>query len=153
MAIYGDGTIFSGWVIPVEGIDSTEGCPDFIQTGGEIEIEPDRWQLISIPIRYGYWDTGSSQLIHDGVTVARVKNYVMDQIEDIYGGNAEDYIEVVNAYFGDNDFFYNYIPGVTNPLSPHNFELTFVDGARLEVTGFWVKSVHSSSLIIKWGDA
>jgi hypothetical protein len=119
---------------------------------GEIQIESDRWQLITVPVIYGYWDTSNHVLVHDGVTIARVKNYVLDQIEDIMGNPVQSYIKVVNTYIGDNNYFYNYIPGVTNPLSTHNFPLAYLDGDRVEYVAFWIKSIHTSDIIIKWGE-
>ena len=117
---------------------------------GEIEIEAGRWQLISIPVRYGYWNDAVSpgQLVHDGSTIARVENYVVKQLEDKYGSGV---VSSLNTYYGDNNFFYNFIPGTTSPASPHNFELTFMDGTRSEVSGFWIKSEYGSSMILEWG--
>jgi len=118
---------------------------------GEIQIEANTWQLISIPVRYGYWDMSQHKLVHDGVTVARIKNYFFDQIEDKYGDPA-NFIEIANTFFGDEGYYRAYIPGVTNPNSDNNFPLAYVDGARVEYTGFWVKSISSSDIVIEWGE-
>lgn len=120
--------------------------------GGEIEIEPDRWQLITIPVMYGYWDNVNHQLIHDGQTIARIKNYLLDQIADIMGNPVQNYIRIVNTFIGDNNFYYNYIPGVTNPLSVHNFPLVYLDGERVEYVAFWIRSIHNESIVVKWGE-
>jgi hypothetical protein len=68
------------------------------------------------------------------------------------GNPVQSYIKVVNTYIGDNNYFYNYIPGVTNPLSTHNFPLAYLDGDRVEYVAFWIKSIHTSDIIIKWGE-
>lgn len=119
---------------------------------GQIEVEPNRWQLVSIPIKYGYWNSTQHKHIHDNTTIARIQNYIVDQIEDIYGVNCNTMIEVFNTYIGDNNFYYNFIPGITDPLSIHNFELAYQDGSNLEYTGFWIKSIHPNNFIIKWGE-
>lgn len=119
--------------------------------GGYIEIEPG-WQLISIPIQYGYWDNILHKHINDNITEANIKNYVLDQIEDILGLSGNTVISVANTYVGDNQFFYNYIPGVTNPNSTHNFKLCYVDGSAKEYSAFWIKSIHTTSFTIKWGE-
>ena len=43
---------------------------------GSIEIEPG-WQLLAIPIQYGYWDNVFHIHVHDDITVAKFKNYVL----------------------------------------------------------------------------
>jgi hypothetical protein len=119
---------------------------------GCIEVEPNRWQMVCIPIQYGYWNKIVHKLIHDGITTAKIKNYVIDQIEDVYGVNADTMIEVCNAYIGDNNFFYNYVVGVTPELSIHNFELGYQDSSCIEWTAFWIKSIHPTSFNIIWGE-
>lgn len=119
---------------------------------GIIEVEPNRWQLVSIPIKYGYWDSNLHKHIHDDVTIARIKNYVVDQIEDVYGVDANTMVEVFNTYFGDVNKYYNFIPNVTDPLSIHNFELGYQDTNDTEYTGFWIKSVYDSVFLITWGE-
>ena len=121
-------------------------------TKGCIEVEPNRWQMICIPIQFGYWDKTLHKHIHDNMTVARIKNYIIDQIEDVYSVNADTMIEVMNCYIGDNNFFYNYIVGVTPELSIHNFELGYQDNNCVEWTAFWLKSIHSTNFSIVWGE-
>jgi len=143
-------------------VKSEKNCPYLynkvgIQKGscvghGRIEIEPNRWQLISIPIQYGYWDDTQHKLVHDGVTLAKIYNYVVKQIEDVYGVSCETMVEVFNTYIGDKNKYYNFIPGVTDPLSVHNFELAYQDGSNLEFTGFWIKSIHNANFYIDWGE-
>ena len=117
---------------------------------GTIELEYG-WQMVSIPIEYGYWDTTTSGHIHDGSTPAKFKNYVLDQITDLYGSGV---VEVANTYFGDNQFFYSYVVGSTPENSPHNFELVYDDGGNKEITGWWIKVIgNSAPYIISWGEA
>jgi len=121
------------------------------QLGGTIEIEPDRWQMVSIPVRFGYWNAASGKHIHDAVTIAKIKNYIIDQIEDVYGVPASDMIEIVNTYIGDNHKMWNYVCGITIDSSEHNFELAYMDGTEAEYCGLWVKSIHSTPFNISWG--
>jgi len=115
---------------------------------GTIELEPG-WQLISIPVRQGYWSVAEHKHIHDGITTAKIKNYVIDQIIDLYGANK---VEVCNTYIGDVQAFYSYIVGVTPESSPHNFQLVTVDGDNEEISGFWIKSLNTISMEIVWGE-
>ena len=126
-----------------------EPCPEVIGTGsGSIELESG-WQLAAIPVKYGYWSNTLHKHIHDDITLATIKNYVIDQIEDLYGA---DKIEVSNTYLGDNQFFYSYVPGVTPDTSPHNFQLVYSDGSNEEISGFWIKTASSVSMYITWGE-
>lgn len=120
-------------------------CSNF----GSIQLEPG-WQLISVPVGYGYWDSSSHQHVHDDVTVAKFKNYVLDQIEDLYGTGL---VEVANTYLGDNQFFWSYVVGSTPDGSPHNFQLIYDDGPYREISGFWIKMTTTSGIIINWGEA
>jgi len=126
-------------------LDETSGI-----SNGIIELEVG-WQLISIPIQYGYWDSSIHSHIHDNSTIAKIKNYIVDQIEDIQGVAANTLIEIFNAYPGDLNAFLSFIPGVTNPLSSNNFPLTYEDGAFREILGFWVKNISASAFTISWG--
>lgn len=116
---------------------------------GTIELEYG-WQLVAIPITYGYWDTSTHKHVHDGVTIAKFKNYVLDQITDLYGA---DIIEVANTYPGDLQAFLSYVVGSTPESSPHNWRLVFDDSINKEISGFWIKSLSSSPIIISWGEA
>jgi hypothetical protein len=138
--LYGT-TLYSGYGYPAMSVYS-----------GEIQIEANRWQMITIPVMFGYWDSTNHQLVHDGQTVANVKNYLLDQIADNMGSAAENYISIVNTFIGDNNYYWNYIPGVTNPLSSHNFSLAYLDGDRVEYVAFWLKSIHTENIIVKWGE-
>ena len=117
---------------------------------GSIQLEPG-WQLISIPVKYGYWSSSTHEHVHDDTTVAKFKNYVLDQIEDLYGsGN----VEVANTYPGDLQAFLSYAPGppATPSTSPNNFQLVYADGPHLEISGFWIKMTTTSGIIITWGE-
>ena len=115
---------------------------------GTIELE-ENWNLVAVPIRTGWWDSITHTHVHDGVTVATFKNYILDQIEDLYGA---DKVEVANAYLGDNQFFYSFIPGVTPESSPNNFQLVYIDNDSEEISGFWLKSLHTNTMTISWGE-
>lgn len=123
---------------------------------GTIELEPDQWQLLAIPIKYGYWDNTESKLVHDSVTRATIHNYVNAQLEDKYGVDGETLYDTANAYIGDNNTFLNYVPNLTLESSVHNFPLVYEDdqGGTIydEVTPWLIKSKHSTSLEIEWGE-
>lgn len=114
---------------------------------GYLEIEPD-WALCAIPVQYGFWSKVEHMHIHDGVTVAKFKNYVYDQIEDLYGLGQ---IEVSNAYVGGIGQFYSFIPGSTPESSFNNFQLMYSDGDFMEITGWWIKSNNVGNMLISWG--
>ena len=122
-----------------------------IQKGSIIQIEKG-WQLLSIPIKTGYFDKDKKVLVHKTTTLANIQNYILDQIESLYNVKAEYYISIANTYTGDNQFFYNYIPGVTNPLSTNNFNFVYDDNGNEEYIGFWIKSISDIPFTIKWGE-
>ena len=116
---------------------------------GTIQME-DSWQLISIPIQYGYWNSTTHKHIHDDTTVAKFKNYVLDQITDLHGVSI---VEVANTFTGDAQMFYSYVVGSTPESSPHNFSLCYEDGVNKEFAGFWIKIIGPNSpYTIKWGE-
>ena len=121
------------------------------QKGAIIEIEKG-WQLLSIPIKNGYFDKDKKVLVHKTEVLANIQNYILDQIESVYGIQASEYISIANTYTGDNQFFYNYIPGVTNPLSTNNFNFVYDDNGNEEYVGFWIKSISETPFKIKWGE-
>lgn len=115
---------------------------------GSIQLEPG-WQLIAVPIDYGYWDSMVHRHVHDGITRAKLKNYVLDQIEDLYGtGN----VEVANTYLGDNRAFFSYVVGSTPESSANNFQLVYEDGPHREISGFWINMTTTTGIIITWGE-
>jgi hypothetical protein len=111
-----------------------------------IQIEPG-WQLIAIPARYGYWAT-SDEILRDLATVpqiAKVGEYVVAQLEDIYGA---DVVEICNARIGGETNYRNFIPGQTPAGDPNNFPLMILDAdtGLYEVVPFFIKSVHESPM-------
>ena len=134
--------------ISSSGYDLFGGSGTSTGGSGTIELESN-WNLIAIPIKYGWWDSTLHKHIHDNSTISTFKNYVLDQISDIYGTGK---VEVANAYLGDNQFFYSYVPGVTPDSSPHNFQLVYLDNTSEEISGFWIKSLHSGTMSISWGE-
>ena len=136
--------------IPAAGYSLWEDVcvePEECMGAGSIELELG-WQLCAIPIQYGYWNTSSHQLVHDGSTTAKFKNYILDQIEDLYGTGL---VEVANTYVGDVGAFYSYVVGSTPESSPHNWQLTYDDGSYQEIAGFWIKTL-ASGIVITWGE-
>lgn len=116
---------------------------------GTIELEYG-WNLIAVPILYGYWDTTTSGLIHDESTIARIENYIIDQLDGLYGTGT---VEVSNSWVGDNQYFYSYVYGSTPSSSPHNFPLVWDDGGRNEILGVWIKIVGPAApYIMYWGE-
>lgn len=120
---------------------------------GIIEIE-NGFQMIGIPIIEGWWNPVTHKHVHNDGTTANVYNYIITQIEDTYGVAADTMIEVCNTLIGGQGSYWNFVPGVTNPLSPHNFQMSYLDSGAgsQEVTGFFIKSIHPTSFTIKWGD-
>lgn len=141
--------IYPNWLMNNKKVSENNGY-------GLIEIE-EGWQMITVPIKTGYWDKISHKHIHDGITIAKIKNYIIDQIEDKLGIDANLAIEIANTYTGDNQFFYNYIPGFTKDNSEHNFKLVYSDLTNegkeaQEYTAFWIKSIHTEPFSIEWGE-
>jgi len=104
---------------------------------------------------YQYWKVDDYKvlplvtgLVNDG-NPATIKNYVVDQLEDKYGAGV---VEVCNAYFGDDNSFRTYIPGVTPENDPANFPLAYYDSelGGYEFAAFWLKSAHPSAMILDW---
>ncbi len=120
---------------------------------GTLEIEPG-WAMLAIPVHYGKWDKTTHMHIHDGSTVATIKNYIVDQIEDVYNVQASTMVEVFNTLVGGQGNYWNFVPDVTSEVSPHNFLLEYKDQDidSYEVTGFFIKSIHQSNFYLKWGE-
>lgn len=108
------------------------------------------WQLIAIPVLYGYWSDVTHKHVHKTDTQAKFKNYVLDQVVDLYGSNI---IEVANTYPGDLQAFLSYVVGSTPISSPHNFNLIYTDNNSYEISGFWIKIIGPNApYVISWGD-
>jgi hypothetical protein len=95
-----------------------QDCPE----AGSIKIESGVWQLISIP-----------------VPDVKVKEYFVDRLAEKYSISDTDIVEICSAYFGDENKFRSYIPGVTNSETTNNFPLVYADSGNNEITGFWAK--------------
>jgi len=119
---------------------------------GIIEIEPG-FQIIATPVIYGYWDSSLHKHVHDGITIATVEGYIDNQISDVYGVASNTMVEVYNTLIGGQGNYWNFVPGVTNSFSPHNFQLSYYDaGANSqEAVGYFIKSIHSTTFTISWG--
>jgi hypothetical protein len=119
---------------------------------GSIQLEYG-WQLIAIPIVNGYWSSVDHKHIHDDITIAKFKNYVLDQITDLYGHNI---VEVANTYTGDAQEFWGYVDDPIMPTpesSKHNFQLVYDDGLSKEISGFWIKIIGPlAPYLITWGE-
>jgi hypothetical protein len=116
---------------------------------GSIQLEYG-WQLIAVPVMYGYWDSTAHEHVHDEFTVSKYENYVQEQIDDLYGAGV---IEVANTYLGDNQFFWSYVVGSTPTSSPHNFQMVYADGPNQEISGFWIKVIGGAApYMITWGE-
>jgi hypothetical protein len=126
-----------------------EATASGIGGSGSIQLEFG-WQLIAIPVMYGYWDDVAHEHVHDEITVAKYENYVQTQIEDLYGSGI---IEVANTYTGDQQAFFSYVVGSTPTSSPHNFNMVYTDGPNQEIAGFWIKVIGASApYTITWGE-
>lgn len=114
---------------------------------GSIQLEYG-WQLVAVPVEFGWWDSVSHTHIHDSITVARFENYIYNQLLDLYG----DVVEVANTYTGDNQAFSSYVCGSTPTSSPHNFQLVYTDNGAKEISGFWIKIIgQDGPYVITWG--
>jgi hypothetical protein len=99
-------------------------------TSGVIKIQNDVWQLIAIPRAQD-----------------KVKEYFCDRLAAKYNADATDMIEICSAFFGSENKFRSYIPGVTKATTANNFPLIYNDGVAEEVTGFWVKIKDLSNIV------
>lgn len=124
-----------------------------IISGGYVDIEPG-FQMISLPVTNGYWDTTTSGHIHETSIKATVYNYIVQQVEHVYGVPGKNMIEVFNTLIGGNSNYWNFAVGFTDPGSPHNFQLSYYDSEAddYEYTGFFIKSIHPTSFKIQWGE-
>ena len=114
---------------------------------GTIQLEYG-WQQAATPVEFGWWDSSTHSHVHDGTTVAKFKNYILDQINDLYG----DIVEVANCFTGDAQQFFTFIPGSTPESSFNNFQLIYNDNTHMEISGFWIKIIGTSGpYVISWG--
>jgi len=99
-------------------------------SSGTIKIQNNVWQLIAIPRAQD-----------------KVKEYFCDRLASKYNAQASDMIEICSAFFGNENKFRSYIPGVTKASTSNNFPLIYSDEASDEVTGFWVKIKDLSAIV------
>lgn len=114
---------------------------------GVIDIEAGKWQLIAIASRRGAWSATNNRLEFNAAT-AKVKEYVVDQLEDVYGAGC---VTVCKAYPGDVDAYRSFVPGSTPAGSVHNFPLMYQEeDGSWEPVGFWLKSNHGSAMQLRF---
>lgn len=119
---------------------------------GQITIKPGVWQMISIPARYGEYNTTTHALENLG-NVAKVSSYVVDQLWDLAGQPATkaEVVEVCKAYVGDLNRNLIFVPEVTPADDEGNFPLMRTPSGDPEVvTAFWVLSAWNAPLTLDW---
>jgi len=105
---------------------------------GKILLQKDKWQMIAVP--------------KDG----KIHEDFVQYLEDKYTVVGSDIFEVFNAYpatITQSSEFLSFIPGVTSPLTKHNFDMVMSDeNDEQEVVGFWCKTKNYSGdeLIYDW---
>ncbi len=105
---------------------------------GSILLQKDKWMLCAVPV--------------DG----KIHEDFVQYIENKYSVVGSDIFEVFNAYPAtdtQSSEFLSYIPGVTSPLTKHNFPLKMVDSTdNDEIIGFWIKTKNysGSELVYDW---
>ena len=115
----------------------------------EIELEIG-WNLVAITSRYGYWNKTTHEIEYNAIH-SNIKNYIIDQLEDVYSVQANTLIEVIYGYLGNTQTFYNYKPGITPDTANDNFKLVYNDdNGRYETMGLWIKNISEQNLILKW---
>lgn len=117
------------------------------EAGGQIEIEQG-WQLISIPCVYGQWDVTNHVLVRDAST-AKIHEYVVRQLEDKYGPGV---VTLCSTYFGDEQRYRDFVPGITPLTNSGNFPLMAYDPGlgKVETIGFWIVSTRATPMTLDW---
>ena len=106
---------------------------------GSILLQKDKWQLLAVPV--------------DG---AKIYEDFIVKVENKYSVSGSDIFESFNAYPATNSQsseFLSFVPGVTNILTKHNFDLVMTDAnGEKEVLGFWCKTKNYSGaeLVYDW---
>jgi len=88
---------------------------------GKILIQPNRWQMIAVPVN------------------KKVKEYFCDRLESIAGKPIEDLVEVAKAFPSadvSHGMYLIYKPGLTNPANDGNFRMMATDGTVTEIVPF-----------------
>lgn len=105
---------------------------------GKILLEKDKWQLLAVP------------------TTGKINENFVQYIEQKYSVTGSDIFEGFNAYPAtdtQSSEFLSFIPGVTSPLTKHNFSFIMEDAnGEQEVLGFWCKTKNYAGdvLIYDW---
>lgn len=105
---------------------------------GKILLQKDKWQLIAVPKQ------------------GKIYEDFVQYIETKYSVVGSDIFEVFNAYpatITQSSEFLSFIPGVTSPLTKHNFPLVMTDANdEQEIIGFWckTKNYEGSELVYDW---
>jgi hypothetical protein len=114
---------------------------------GTVDIEPMVWQLIAVPSRYGWWNSTTHALVYDN-TIAKVAEYVIDQLEDLYGTGC---VTICAAFPGDVNAFLSFNPASTPRNSVHNFDLMYLEeDMSFETNGFWLKSNNMDPMVLSF---
>jgi len=98
---------------------------------GTILIEPNRWQMIAIPV--------------PGV---KVKDYFCDKLAEIADKDITELVDVCKAFPSSDDSYGKYLiykPGVTKETTAGNFELIVTDGDANEINPFLLKTYDFGS--------
>ena len=105
---------------------------------GSILLQKDKWMLCAVP------------------TDGKIYENFVQYIENKYTVSGADIFEVFNAYPATDSQsaeFLSFVPGVTSPLTKHNFPLKMVDSSSNdEIIGFWIKTKNyaGSELVYDW---
>lgn len=88
-------------------------------------------------------------MLEKGIAIAKVKEYIIDQLEDKYGAGC---VLRISRFWGDDNAWVDFIPGVTLAGSPNNFELMPLDPStgQREPQGFLLYSNYPSNMILEW---
>jgi len=85
-----------------------------------------------------------------------VKEYFIDRLNNKYGVEGGDIIEVCNAFVGHTQDYINFIPSIVNPKSA-NFSLIVTDGESWEIQPFFAKvkncSHISDTIVFDWNSS
>jgi len=124
---------------------------------GSIEVEAGKWQIIAAPLENMYWDSNIHNFKRDANIRSNFYNCIYAQLKDRYNREPKELFKVANAYIGDINKFYNFVPGFTKENSSHNFNLIYIDTdddaqnskIKKEIVGFWVKGLDTN-FTIEW---
>jgi len=98
---------------------------DGISGTGKVLIQPNRWQMVAVPVN------------------KKVKDYFCDRLGNIANQAPEDLIELVKSFPSSDEShgkYLIYVPGLTNPDSSGNFNLMTPDNNIKEINAFLLKT-------------